>query len=86
MRHENIAPPPGCLAFDQCPDGPMPMMWQCALSADGIPIEIEGPAYMAALPFAKTSQCLQVQSMALGSHLTRDAHKDICKHDSRHLG
>ena len=43
----------------------MPMMWQCTLSASSIPIEIEGSAYMSALPFAKTGQCVQVQMIAL---------------------
>ena len=57
--------PLGCLAYDQCPDGPMPMMWQCSLSASSTPVEIEGSAYMAALPFAKTGQCLKVQTIAL---------------------
>ena len=42
----------------------MPMMWQCSFSASGTPVEIEGSAYMAALPFARTSQCIKVQSIA----------------------
>ena len=42
----------------------MPMMWQCILSASSAPAAIEGSAYMAALPFAKTGQCLKVQFIA----------------------
>ena len=61
--------PLGCLEFDQCPDGQMPMMWQCTLSASSIPVEVEGSAYMAALPFAKTGQCVKVQIMAPALHL-----------------
>lgn len=56
--------PLGCLAFDQCLDGPMPMMWQCTLGASSIPVEVAGSVYMAALPSAKIGQCVQVQITA----------------------